>query len=229
MPSPLRSWWKLGLERFQRRAGARHHAGCSRGNCRCCRWSRPCIDRRRSSSRQPHSRLPSAPRRSASRAELDPPSRPRRVAQRGARRSTDRIEKIVVPNLDQAGRSIRLDHRRAGTDHAVAVQVLLETGFERFQRRAAARHHADGVREVVAAAVGVPDRILIGAGDLPGNLIAACRLLRADRRPGAELTRRHGRAAVAQRGARRSADRIQEIVVPNLNQAGRSLTPRSPS
>ena len=45
------------------------------------------------------------------------------------------------------------------------------------------------IGDEVAAAVGIPDRILIGAGDLPGNLVAARRLLRADRRPGAELPR----------------------------------------
>ena len=45
------------------------------------------------------------------------------------------------------------------------------------------------IGDEVAAAVGGPDRILIGARDLPGNLIAGCRLLRADRRPAAKLTR----------------------------------------
>src|SRR5258708_34733328 len=61
-----------------------------------------------------------------------------------------------------------------------------ETGFGRLQYRTASRHDA-GVREVMAVAVGVPDGILIGSRHLPGNLIATRRLLRADRRPRAEL------------------------------------------
>ena len=75
---------------------------------------------------------------------------------------------------------------------------------------------------VVAAAVGVPDRVLIGARDLPGNLIPGCRLLRADRRPGAKLTRHIIRAGIFQRGAR-SAAVVKEKMIPNLGQAGRSI------
>ena len=55
-------------------------------------------------------------------------------------------------------------------------------------------------RDVVAVAVGVPDRILIGARDLPGNLVSACRLLRADRRPGTKLSRHNVRTTIFQRG-----------------------------
>jgi hypothetical protein len=73
------------------------------------------------------------------------------------------------------------------------VEVLLETGFERFKRQAVSRR--DGaLREEIAGAVEGPDDVLIGGPELPGNLIPTGRLLRADRRPGAELTRRHGRA-----------------------------------
>ena len=79
----------------------------------------------------------------------------------------------------------------------------MEAGLERFQRSAGSRHVRD-IGEIIAAAVGGPDRILIGARDLPGNLIAGCRLLRADRRPGAKLTRHNGRASVFQRGTRRA-------------------------
>ena len=71
----------------------------------------------------------------------------------------------------------------------VAIQVLVEAGLERLQRIVCPRHSADRSEMIVAAAVGVPDRVLIGARDLPGDLIPACRLLRADRRPGAKLTR----------------------------------------
>ena len=51
---------------------------------------------------------------------------------------------------------------------------------------AAARHNAD-IRDVVAVVVGGPHRILISARDLPGDLIAGRRLLRANRRPGAAM------------------------------------------
>src|SRR5260370_14085708 len=92
----------------------------------------------------------------------------------------------------------------------------------RFQRRAASRHDAGSGLEI-AAAVGVPDGVLIGPRDLPGNLVAAGRLLRADRNPRAKLTHRHERAVVEQGRTRRPPDRKQEIVVPDLNHAGRSL------
>ena len=62
---------------------------------------------------------------------------------------------------------------------------------------------------------------MIGARDLPGDLIAGCRLLRADRRPGAELTRHNGRAAIFQLGAGPSAV-IKEKIVSDLDQAGRA-------
>src|SRR5882757_2795888 len=57
------------------------------------------------------------------------------------------------------------------------AMMLLTLMKEPSQRRAASRHDA-GVREVMAAAVGVPDGVLIGSRYLPGNLVAARRLLR---------------------------------------------------
>ena len=67
--------------------------------------------------------------------------------------------------------------------------------------------------------------ILIGACHLPGHLIPARRLLRANRRPMAaklvKLTGHNRRPAIAQLN-RRPAIRMKKIVVPNLNQAGRS-------
>src|SRR5713101_7532300 len=50
--------------------------------------------------------------------------------------------------------------RRA--DHAIAVQVLLETALDRLQRGARSRHGVECNRDEIAVAVGVPDRILIG-------------------------------------------------------------------
>src|SRR5262249_37470991 len=49
-----------------------------------------------------------------------------------------------------------------------------------------------------------------------------CRLLRAERRPRAKLTRDDGRAEITQLGTRRPTHRIKKIVVPKLNQTGRS-------
>ena len=75
---------------------------------------------------------------------------------------------------------------------------------------------------IVAVAVGVPDRILIGPRHLPGNLIPACRLLRANRRPATKLPRHNVRAGIFQLGARSACDAIKEKIVPNLDQAGRA-------
>ena len=54
---------------------------------------------------------------------------------------------------------------------------------------------------MVAAAIGVPDNILIGACKLPGHLMATCRLLGADRRPATKLTGYHVDAASFERGS----------------------------
>ena len=116
--------------------------------------------------------------------------------------SADAIKEKVRAHFDQAGRPERLDRRRRNhrSDGAVAVQILMEAAFQRHQRRAAPRYAA-GAGRLIAAAVGEPDRILIGAGKLPGHLVAAGRLLRADRRPGSELPRRSRRAAIFELGA----------------------------
>src|SRR6516162_11218832 len=68
--------------------------------------------------------------------------------------------------------------------------------------------------------VGVPHLKLIGACYLPGHLIPARRLLRANRHPVAgKLTVYNRRPAIAQFD-RRPAIRIKKIVAPTLNQAG---------
>ena len=74
-------------------------------------------------------------------------------------------------------------------DRAVAIEVLVEGGLERFQRIAVARNVRRDAGDVVAVAVGAPHRVLTGARHLPGDVVAACRLVRADRRPAAELDR----------------------------------------
>src|SRR6516165_10345092 len=76
---------------------------------------------------------------------------------------------------------------------------------------------------MIATIVRVPHRILIGAGHLPGYLIPARRLLRANRHPVAaklvKLTVYNRRPAIAQFD-RRPAIRMKKIVAPTLNQAG---------
>src|SRR6185369_13688890 len=81
---------------------------------------------------------------------------------------------------------------------------------------------ADSIRYVVAVAVGVPDRILINAGELPGNLIPASRLLGADRRPAKKIAGDNLRPGKFHRGAHPSADAIQEKSSPHRDQAGRA-------
>ena len=162
----------------------------SRAHCRCCRWTKSDTDRRPGSTRPPHSRSPSAPRRSASSAILsklaDCDRRPA-IAQLN-RRPAIRLKKIIGPVRQQAHRAGGLDHRRGrrrrNADRPVAVQVIVETGLVRRHLDARPR---EWDRELIAAAVGQPNLILIGARDRPGHLIAARRLRRGDRRPGAIL------------------------------------------
>ena len=98
----------------------------------------------------------------------------------------------------------------------------MEAGLQRFQGGAGSRHDADAVGDHVAAGVGIPDCILIGAGGLQGDLIPRRGLLRPDRRPDPHLTRHNGRAAIFQLGPRCGAVRIEEEIVAVHNQAGRA-------
>src|SRR5262245_65459899 len=67
------------------------------------------------------------------------------------------------------------------------------------QCAAAAQHRRAG--DVVAVVVSDPYAVLIGAGDLPGNLIAARGLFRTNRGPVARLARHKIRSAAFQGGA----------------------------
>ena len=103
------------------------------------------------------------------------------------------IKEIMIGNLREVGRALRLDHRRDKPDLPVAIEILMKAGLKRFQRRAGARHlaHTADIGDVVAVVVGIPRRVLTGARVLPGDLIAARRLLRTDRRPGCQTDRPH--------------------------------------
>src|SRR5260370_462747 len=93
-------------------------------------------------------------------------------------------------------------YRNGNTDHAVAVQILVEGGFQRFQRGAGSRHDTSEVQTSVLQSHWNLLRGLILAQILPGHFVAACRLLRPYRRPAAKLTRDHGCASIFQLGAR---------------------------
>src|SRR5260370_31627122 len=66
-----------------------------------------------------------------------------------------------------------IQHTGKIADYAIAIQVLVETGLQRFQRGARSRHDADGVRDAVAAAVGIPHRVLSSAHILTPHFLAA--------------------------------------------------------
>ena len=55
------------------------------------------------------------------------------------------IKEIMIGNLSEVGCALRLDRCRDKADVPVAVQVLVETGLERFQSHAASRHDADSI------------------------------------------------------------------------------------
>src|SRR5260370_18512949 len=78
-----------------------------------------------------------------------------------------RSQKIVVRDLNQAGRSLRLDHRREGTGHPVVVEVLVEAGFERLQRVAGSRDHNSTRLNSIPTAISDPVVLLTKQRALP--------------------------------------------------------------
>ena len=100
----------------------------------------------------------------------------------------------IVADRDQAGRTGIFDGR--DPDHAIPVQVLTKAGFERFKCGARSQNRTDRIADDVAAAIGIPDRKLVGARKLQGHLIAGPGRLGADRRPRAELSRHERGAAI---------------------------------
>src|SRR5260221_656207 len=101
----------------------------------------------------------------------------------------------------------------------------MEGRFGGFDDAARSRHRLRG-RDEVATAVGGPNGILVGAGDLPGHLITACCLLGTDRSPATKFTDDNGGTSVFQRGTRSSAGAtatVEEKISPNLDQTCRAL------
>jgi len=115
---------------------------------------------------------------------------------------------------------------RRDAEHAVAVQVLLETGLQRLQCRVGPWHkavHERGICDVMAAAVGWSrpntDRRL-RASRQPHNPLAVCSTPIGC--PAAKLTRHEIRAVNFQRRARTAADAIKDKTAAYLDQAGGS-------
>src|SRR5260221_7557934 len=84
------------------------------------------------------------------------------------------------------------------------------------------RSNADRIGGVVAVAVGIPDRIFVGAGVLPGDLKSTCLLLHPARLPAAHLCLENYRSVEFQLRAGPPADAIEAEVVADLNQARRA-------
>src|SRR5207237_1043075 len=104
--------------------------------------------------------------------------------------AADAVKIENVANLDQAGRSKRLDgcrRQRRQADYAVAVHVLMESGLHRFQRGAASRPDGYNIRVVLAPAISTLFPYTTLFRSLPGHIVAARSLFRADRRPATKL------------------------------------------
>src|SRR5262249_43144120 len=106
-------------------------------------------------------------------------------------------------------------------DGAVSIQVLVETGLECLQGRAGTGYGIKGHRHEVGVVVGVPDAIRTPRAVLPRPPVAAGGLLRADRRPAAELAGDHVCTAELQ-GRAIAHGVVQEELVRHLVQAGRA-------
>ena len=100
----------------------------------------------------------------------------------------------------------------------------MEAALDGLQRSARSRSSADDIGRVIAVLVGGPDRILIGAHDLPGHLISTGRRLHADRHDrGTKQTRHIVRALEFQRGRDCTRVVIKIIVIANLDQTYRAI------
>src|SRR5262245_61647351 len=96
----------------------------------------------------------------------------------------------------------------------------MEQRLRLLQRAAAAQHRRAG--DVVAVVVSAPYAVLIGAGDLPGNLIAARGLFRTNRGPVASLARH--KIQIGRASGRAGTDAVVEIIIrADLRQAGDAI------
>ena len=124
-----------------------------------------------------------------------------------ATRLVEPADSITVPVREH-----RLHRRRSSPDGNWSRMIA---AYRCFPTKGAGRYE-------IAVAISGPDRILIGARDFPGHLIAARRLLGADRRPATKLTRHNIGATVFQRGTEPSADVIEKKIAADRDQTGRA-------
>src|SRR5215472_3914871 len=110
---------------------------------------------------------------------------------------------------------------RGHTNHAVAVQILVEARFILLERRARSRQCAR-VALIVAVGIGKPDDELAASRNLPGHLVTARGLFGAYWRPGSKLTGCHGGAGVAELHPCAISVRHVEVVPAGLRQDGRA-------
>ena len=95
----------------------------------------------------------------------------------------------------------------------ITVEVSLPSPFKFWSKMGSSASNAvlvpgncaDQVAGVVTVAVCGPDCVLAASGILPGHVVAARRLYRADRRPAAKLTGCNIGIVVLQRGVRAAA------------------------
>src|SRR6202035_2028747 len=145
------------------------------------------------------------------------------VFQLGSSGCANDIEKVIVSNLRQAGCAVGLDHYRRDTDCAIAIEVLLERGLDRFKCGAVAGGtDSNDIGGVVAVAIGTPHRVRAGCSILQGHIVTASRLFRGDQSPAAELANGDRRTAKLQLRAIRCAVRIEKIIAADLRQTGRA-------
>src|SRR3974390_580408 len=97
----------------------------------------------------------------------------------------------------------------------------MENAFGRFQCRAGSADDCAPYDRVATAVDGL-ELELMSACHLPRHLIAIGRLCCPDRRPTTPLTYCNRHAAILQFGTRGCPRRIEEIVISDLNQAGRA-------
>src|SRR5436305_990500 len=96
----------------------------------------------------------------------------------------------------------------------------MECRLKGLQGGTASRHHPDNVRSEERRVGRVRDGILVGAQDLPGNIIAASRLLGADWHKASELTGHSIVLRTLQVIRRADLTRVQTIALPILHQSG---------
>src|SRR5438552_3179366 len=99
---------------------------------------------------------------------------------------------------------------------SVAILFLVEASLRRlhsFPTRRSSDLNKGQICDVVATAVGGPDRVLIGARKLPGNLVSTRHLHRAHLLPTPKITRHIVRAVNFQRRTGGSAAGIKVKMV----------------